>query len=282
MEGQGSTFTVTLPAQAPGATTEAVAPAAPRPVTAAVAGRPTVVVIDDDPTVLELMERFLTKEGFTVRTASNGRDGLALARTVQPVAITTDVMMPGMDGWSVINEAKADPRTAQIPIILVTITDSREMGMALGVYDFLPKPVNWDRLAQVMKKLRLSHDQRPILVVEDDPATREQLERILKKESWHVLLATNGREALAVVREHAPALVLLDLMMPEMDGFEFLDHFRQDARFAHTPVIVLTAKDLTAEDHQRLSGRVSDVIGKAGYLSTKILPQLRAYLDTKT
>ena len=282
VEGKGSTFTMALPARAPGALTEPITSVAPRPVvTEAGAGRPLVVVIDDDPSVLELMDRFLTKEGFTVRTASNGRDGLALARTVQPVAITTDVMMPGMDGWSVINAAKADPMTAHIPIILVTITDSREMGMALGVYDFLPKPVNWERLAQVMKRLRLQHGQRPVLVVEDDAATREQLERTLKKDNWNVLLATNGREALTVIREHEPALVLLDLMMPEMDGFEFLDHFRQDARFAHTPVIVLTAKDLTVEDHQRLSGRVSDVIGKSGFLAAKILPQLRAYLDAK-
>jgi len=278
VEGQGSTFTMALPARAPEAAAETVAPVAARPVTAA-AGRPTVVVIDDDPSVLELMERFLTKEGFAVRTASNGRDGLALARTIQPVAITTDVMMPGMDGWSVINAAKTDPLTAHIPIILVTITDSREMGMALGVYDFLPKPVDWERLARIMRRLRLEHGQRPVLIVEDDEATREQLERALKKDGWNVQLATNGREALAVVKEQEPALVLLDLMMPEMDGFEFLDHFRQDSRFARTPVIVLTAKDLTVEDHQRLSGRVSDVIGKKGFLAAKILPQLRAYLD---
>jgi len=279
VEGQGSTFTMALPARAPEGAAESGAPVVARPVTVAAAGRPTVVVIDDDPSVLELMERFLTKEGFSVRTAKNGRDGLALARTVQPIAITTDVMMPGMDGWSVINAAKADPLIAHIPMILVTITDSREMGMALGVYDFLPKPVDWERLARIMGRLRLDHGQRPVLVVEDDEATREQLERALKKDGWNVQLATNGREALAVVKVQEPALVLLDLMMPEMDGFEFLDHFRQDSRFARTPVIVLTAKDLTSEDHQRLSGRVSDVIGKKGFLAAKILPQLRAYLD---
>ena len=278
-EGQGSTFTMAVPARAPEAAPEPVAPVAARPVTVASAGRPTVVVIDDDPSVLELMERFLSKEGFAVRTALNGQAGLALARTVQPVAITTDVMMPGMDGWSVINAAKADPLTAHIPIILVTITDSREMGMALGVYDFLPKPVDWERLARIMGRLRLEHGQRPVLVVEDDDATREQLERTLKKDGWPVLLATNGREALAVVQDHEPALVLLDLMMPEMDGFEFLDHFRRETRFALTPVIVLTAKDLTTEDHQRLTGRVSEVLGKHDFLAAKILPQLRAYLD---
>jgi CheY-like chemotaxis protein len=238
-----------------------------------------VVVIDDDPAVLELMERFLTKEGFAVRTASNGRDGLELARTLQPVAITTDVMMPGMDGWSVITALKVDPATAHIPIILVTITDSREMGLALGVHDFLAKPVDWDRLGQTLGRLRLQQEHRTVLVVEDDEATREQLERTLRKDGWNVLTAVNGRVALEIVAGQEPALVLLDLMMPEMDGFEFLNRFRQDPRFGRTPVIVLTAKDLTAEDRERLNGRVTDLVAKNGFVARNILPQLRAHLD---
>jgi CheY-like chemotaxis protein len=225
------------------------------------------------------MERFLTKEGFSVSTASNGKDGVELARRLQPIAITTDVMMPGMDGWSVITTLKSDPATAQIPIILVTITDTREMGMALGVFDFLSKPVDWQRLGLVMGRLRLEQSTRPILVVEDDEATREQLERTLRKDGWAVLTAVNGRIALEIIQNQEPALVLLDLMMPEMDGFEFLSHFRQDTRFVQTPVIVLTAKDLTAEDRQRLSGRVTDLIAKNGFVAKQILPQLHAYLD---
>ena len=277
--GQGSTFTVSLPARAPDAQPGSTTSPAPATKTKPPDGRPTLVVIDDDPAVLELMERFLAKEGFAVRTANNGRDGLELARRYQPVAITTDIMMPGMDGWSVITALKSDPATAHIPIILMTITDSREMGMALGVFDYLAKPVDWQRLSQVMQRLRLDHRQQPILVVEDDPATRDQLERTLRKDGWTVLTAVNGRVALEVVQEHEPALVLLDLMMPEMDGFEFLTRFRKEARFAQTPVIVLSAKDLTAEDRQRLSGRVSELIAKQGFVAKQILPQLRAYLD---
>jgi CheY-like chemotaxis protein len=236
------------------------------------------VVIDDDPAVLELMSRFLTKEGFHVHTASNGRDGLELAKTTHPVAITTDVMMPGMDGWSVITALKSDPDTAHIPIILVTITDSREMGVALGVFDYLAKPVDWTRLRGILDRLDLGAHGRIALIVEDDEGARDQLERTMIKQGWKVLLAGDGQAALDAVRATEPSLVLLDLMMPRMDGFEFLDHFRRDPRFVHTPVIVVTAKDLTDEDRARLSGRVHSLITKDRSVIKKLLPQLQAYL----
>ena len=236
------------------------------------------MVIDDDPNVLDLMSRFLTKEGFDVHTANNGRDGLELAKTKHPVAITTDVMMPGMDGWSVINALKADPATAHIPIILVTITDSREMGVALGVFDYLAKPVDWTRLRGTLDRLNLGAQARTVLIVEDDEAARDQLQRTMVKQGWKVLLAGDGVAALEALRETEPSLVLLDLMMPRMDGFEFLDHFRRDPRFVHTPVIVVTAKDLTEEDRGRLSGRVHSLITKDGSIVKKLLPQLQAYL----
>src|SRR5262249_8057609 len=162
----------------------------------------------------------------------------------------------------VITALKADPATAHIPVILVTITDSRDMGLALGVHDYLPKPVDWQRLAAVLGRLRLEQHRRPILVVDDDEATRDQLERSFKKEGWTVVTAVNGRAALEVVQQHEPSLVLLDLMMPEMDGFEFLNRFRQDTRYQQTPVIILTAKTLTPEDRERLNGRVTDLMGK--------------------
>ena len=279
--GEGSTFTVALPAAAPQEEVPA-APAAAAPAgTTGTSGRPSVVVIDDDPTVLDLMSRFLTKEGFDVHTASNGRDGLELAKTKHPVAITTDVMMPGMDGWSVINALKADPATAHIPIILVTITDSREMGVALGVFDYLAKPVDWTRLRGTLERLDLGAQARTVLIVEDDEASRDQLQRTMVKQGWKVLLAGDGVAALEAVRETEPSLVLLDLMMPRMDGFEFLDHFRRDPRYVHTPVIVVTAKDLTEQDRTRLSGRVHSLITKDGSIVKKLLPQLQAYLPQK-
>jgi len=276
--GEGSTFTVALPAAAPQEEAVADAGAIAKPGATGTSGRPSLVVIDDDPSVLDLMSRFLTKEGFEVHTAATGREGLELAKTKHPVAITTDVMMPGMDGWSVITALKADPATAHIPIILVTITDSREMGVALGVFDYLAKPVDWTRLRGILDRIDLGAHGRTVLIVEDDAAARDQLERTMVKQGWTVLLAGDGQAALDAVRETEPSLVLLDLMMPRMDGFEFLDHFRRDPRFVHTPVIVVTAKDLTDEDRARLSGRVHSLITKDGSIVKKLLPQLQGYL----
>jgi CheY-like chemotaxis protein len=277
--GQGSTFTIVLPASAPQEETIASAPASPTSVEVSeISGSPSLVVIDDDPAVLELMSRFLTKEGFRVHTASNGRDGLELAKTTHPVAITTDVMMPGMDGWSVITALKSDPATEHIPIILVTITDSREMGVALGVFDYLAKPVDWTRLRGILDRLDLGAHGRTVLIVEDDESARDQLERTMVKQGWKVLTAGDGAAALDAVRETEPSLVLLDLMMPRMDGFEFLDHFRRDPRFILTPVIVVTAKDLTEQDRARLNGRIHSLITKDGSIVKKLLPQLQAYL----
>jgi CheY-like chemotaxis protein len=276
--GEGSTFTIALPAAAPQEEVPAAPAATAQTGTTGTSGRPSLVVIDDDPSVLDLMSRFLTKEGFDVHTASNGREGLELAKTKHPVAITTDVMMPGMDGWSVITALKADPDTAHIPIILVTITDSREMGVALGVFDYLAKPVDWNRLRGILDRIDLGAHGRTVLIVEDDEAARDQLQRTMVKQGWTVLLAGDGQAALDAVRETEPSLVLLDLMMPRMDGFEFLDHFRRDPRFVHTPVIVVTAKDLTDEDRARLSGRVHSLITKDGSIVKKLLPQLQGYL----
>ena len=275
--GHGSTFTISLPANAPESqTTILKRQATVAPVSTS--GRPVVVVIDDDPAVLELMERFLDKEGFAVRTASNGADGLKLAQTCKPVAVTTDVMMPGMDGWSVITALKNDPLTAHIPLIMVTIADSREMGLALGVFDYLSKPVDWNRLSALLARLRPAGTTQPVLVVEDDPATRDLLSRTLVKDGWEVLSAGNGREALELLQSRTPVLVLLDLMMPEMDGFAFLSEFRRDSRFEHTPVVVLTAKDLTEEDRERLNGHVTQVLQKGVNNTAQTLQQLRTQL----
>lgn len=280
--GEGSTFVVKLPAEAPKqAQPEAVAVASPMAIEAPEgSAKPVVVVIDDDADVRDLMSRFLAREGYIPLTASNGRDGVALARAHNPVAITTDVMMPGMDGWSVISELKSDPLTADIPVILLTITDTREMGLALGVSDFLSKPVDWNRLGVILKRFGgQARAEDPVLVVEDDPATRELLERGLQRDGWRVVTAANGRLGLEVLATTQPAMVLLDLMMPEMDGFEFLTHFRREARFASVPVIILTAKDLTDEDRERLSGKATDLIAKNGFVVSDLIPKIRATVN---
>jgi len=281
--GKGSTFTMELPAVAPAEappepevqeTDEAsVLEAAPHE-----GEHPLIVVIDDDPSVLELMERYLTKEGFAVRTANNGRDGLALAKQLRPMAITTDVMMPGMDGWSVLSALKADTETADIPVIMVSINGNKDMGLALGAVDYLSKPIEWPRLLKLMQRFRLNHSIDSLLVVEDDPATSELVVRTLRDAGWKVTAAGNGREALAKLSDIQPALILLDLMMPEMDGFQFLGELRKIKRFAETPVIVLTAMDLTEADRSILNGQVSMVLQKAATGREELLRQLRMHV----
>ena len=276
--GKGSTFSVVLPAESPESKPEQLAPA-PKPATIEEAGvKPVVVVIDDDHTVLELMERFLSREGFSVRTADNGKAGIELAKQLKPVAITLDVMMPGMDGWSVMRALKAEPATAEIPVILVTITDNKEMGFALGASDYLTKPVDWNRLAGLLKRIGSAADSQYVLVVEDESSTREMLERTLKKAGWNVRAAANGREALEALRAAAPSLVLLDLMMPEMDGFEFLQQFRHNEQWRQIPVIVLTAKDLTPADRERLNGQVNDILQKGASSREELLQQVRSHV----
>jgi signal transduction histidine kinase/DNA-binding response OmpR family regulator len=278
--GKGSTFTMILPTEIEEPATDSPAPAAPVS-TLAAAGEPTILVIDDDPAVRDLMLRSLRKEGFAVQLAASGRQGLELARTCKPAAITLDVLMPEMDGWAVLNALKADPRLAHIPVVMVSIVDEKNLGFALGAAEYLTKPVEWTRLAEVLKPYRRPGGPGRVLVVEDDPAAREMIAKHLERAGWQVATAANGRLALAELAACTPTLVLLDLMMPEMDGFEFLRELRQRPQSRTVPVIVLTAKDLTAEDRRRLNGQVSEVLQKSQCSTEELLHEIRAVLAAR-
>jgi signal transduction histidine kinase/CheY-like chemotaxis protein len=277
--GQGSTFTIRLPAEVE-ATEDGEARRTSRPVSdtprAAPAARAsrTVLVIDDDPTVRELMERFLVKEGFSVVTAANGVEGLRRAREVRPAAITLDVMMPDLDGWTVLAALKGDPELADIPVIFVTILDEKTKGYSLGATDYLVKPVDRERLAQVLTGLCGDRPSRRILLVEDDDTTRRVIHHALERDGWSVTQAENGRVALARMAEQRPDAILLDLLMPEMDGFEFLAELRRHATWRDIPVLVLTAMDLTDEDRRRLNGEVERVIQKGAYDRDELLHEV--------
>ncbi len=278
--GKGTTFTVSLPqhVQEPAAApAESPVPDAATP--SAADRRATVLVIDDDPNVLDLMERTLTKEDYRVLCAADGARGLAMAKEHRPAVITLDVMMPGMDGWAVLTAMKADPDTAAIPVIMMTIVDDKHMGFALGAADYLTKPIEWPRLTAAIR--RCGHGpERTVLIVEDDLTTREMLRRNLEKEGWHVSEAANGRDGLQAITADMPALILLDLMMPEMDGFEFMEALRRRDDGRHTPVIVITAKDLTDEDRRRLNGQVERIIQKGTHTPADIVREIRALLPT--
>jgi hypothetical protein len=275
--GRGSAFTVTLPAEVAAAAATEPATAAAAPAAAApAAGSPVVLVIDDDPAARELMQRALARDGYTVHAAASGPEGIALARRLRPAVITLDVMMPGMDGWAVLAALKADPELAAVPVVMVTIVDTeRERGFTLGAVDYLTKPVDWKRLLGVVRGLRDAGQPGPVLVVDDDPAMREMMRRSLERESIPVVEAENGRVALSRLAAPRPALILLDLMMPEMDGFEFLETLRGLPELATIPVVVLTSRDLTVEDHARLDGLVERIVAKGGLGRDELLKEIR-------
>ncbi len=271
--GQGSAFTVILPAEVKEAGSPAE-PLAPR----AASGVPhsTVLVIDDEPLARDLISRALGKEGFHVELATDGRSGLELARKLKPQAITLDVMMPGMDGWAVLTALKADPATADIPVIMLTVVDEKQIGFALGAADYFTKPIDWGRLNSALGKYRKPTNHQTVLIVEDDEQAREMLRRALSREGWQVIEAGNGRLALERLNGVVSALILLDLMMPEMDGFEFMQELRQRPDCRRVPVVVITAKDITEDDRRRLNGNVSRILRKSTLSMQELVSEVQA------
>ncbi|MHB9023266.1 MAG: response regulator [Armatimonadota bacterium] len=275
--GGGSTFTVVLPVEVREQQEESPAPREIElgPPTEAVRGC-DVLVIDDDPAVRDLLKRSLSKEGFTVATVENGKEGLRLASQLHPAVITLDVMMPGMDGWTVLATLKADPELVDIPVIMLTISDNRNLGFALGAAEFLVKPVNHDRLLSVLQRFIRFDGPGTILIIDDDAGGREMLRRTLENEGWSISEADNGREGLRSIEKSAPQLILLDLLMPDIDGFAFLEALQEHPDWQAIPVIVITAKDLTAEDHKRLNGSVQTILQKNPSTRDEVLREVHA------
>jgi signal transduction histidine kinase/CheY-like chemotaxis protein len=269
--GVGSTFTIRLPLHV------ADRQAEPEPVVEPIFATPqegasTILVIDDDPDVHDLMKRFLRREGFWVETASGGEEGIRLARELRPDTITLDVLMPDMDGWTVLSTLKSDPELFSIPVIMLTIMDDKNLGYALGASDYLTKPIDRDRLVTILEKYRSAPPPCRVLVVEDDANMRDLLRRMLEKEGWVVTEAENGRVALErIAEQRRPALILLDLIMPEMDGFQFVDEIRSHESWRSIPIVVITAKDMTAEDRLRLDGHVVKILQKRAYSLEELL-----------
>jgi CheY-like chemotaxis protein len=272
--GVGTTFTVRLPAEVDERKADSM-PRSESPTEQTPEWVSTVLVIDDDPNVRDLMRRFLGKEGFRVETASGGEKGLQVAKELQPDVITLDALMPGMDGWSVLAALQADPELADIPVIMLTIVDDTNRGYALGASDYMNKPIDRDRLVAILQKWQGDSDHFRVLVVEDDTANREMFRRLLENKGWTAIEAENGRVALERVAETPPDIILLDLMMPEMDGFQFVAELRKRAAWRSIPIVVITAKDLTAEDRLRLNGSVEKILQKGAYSREALLSELR-------
>jgi PAS domain S-box-containing protein len=276
--GKGSTFTVELPAEVNDKPAETIGRRrsilASRPTSDSMSASNTILAIDDDIRVHELLRHYLASD-FEVVTALSGEEGLRLAREIRPAAITLDVMMPGMDGWSVLSVLKADPEVAGIPVTMLTILNEEKRAYTLGAADYLTKPIDRNRLAGLLQKYRSGHLSQPILIVEDDQAARETIRRLVTNLGCLAAEAENGRLGLEQVAKNRPKLIFLDLMMPEMDGFQFIEELRRHEQWRSIPVIVVTAMELTPEDRQRLNGGIQQVLCKRAFSQADLLGQIR-------
>jgi signal transduction histidine kinase/CheY-like chemotaxis protein len=274
--GKGSVFTVRLPGSADSQARSSTGSDGHRSPTA-----DCVLVIDDDATARELIADHLKAEGFSVETAAGGVEGLKLAKELRPTAITLDVMMPDLDGWSVLTALRQDPELAEIPVIMITIVDEHRRGIALGAAGYLTKPVDREQLHRLVSRFRAPVPPTRVLVVEDDAVQRERMRGWLGGPQWTVREAENGRVALKCIQESKPDVILLDLMMPEMDGFAVVAALQKEAGWRDIPVIVITSLDLDAKDRERLNAGVQFVLVKERFRPADLVERIRRLVHSK-
>ncbi|MBM3824434.1 MAG: response regulator [Verrucomicrobia bacterium] len=274
--GQGSIFTVRLPRQIP----EFTPP--PKPSLSASPARGRILAIDDDAQALELLQRLLSREGYEVAVARSGSTGLELAAQWKPDLITLDVLMPGMDGWTVLGALRSTPALASIPVVMMTVLDDKQLAFSLGAADFLTKPVDGPKLQAALERHQIrASATKPVLIIDDDPDARQLLRRLFEREGWTVREASNGQEGLESAQSMPPRLIILDLMMPVMDGFQFLERWLVQAHHELVPVIVVTSKDLSLNETQQLQGTVQQVLRKGGFDSQELLARIRGLFAAK-
>jgi GAF domain-containing protein/DNA-binding response OmpR family regulator len=266
--GEGSTFTIRLPRIVESVETlltQGPSEGRPEPEVRTIAEdaeEPLILVVDDDATVRELVVRHLERAGFAAVAARGGQEGLRLVRELRPAAVTLDIMMPDLDGWTVLAAIKGDPELAGIPVVLMSIVDQKNRGYALGAADYLVKPVDRAKLVETLRNICGASAGR-VLLVDDDEVVRRSVRQALEPPGWKVTEAENGRVAVDSLTAGRPDVIILDLMMPTMDGFEFMDQLRGRPDWREIPVVVITAKDLTKEDRERLNGGVERIIQKS-------------------
>jgi len=277
VEGQGSTFTLTLPMHlGPVAATsdgkDEIAASALDP------DKPVVLVIDDQPDMFHILQQNLGEAGYQVVGALSGEEGIEKARSLQPFAITLDIMMPRKDGWQVLYELKNDPATRDIPVIILTIVDNKPMGFRLGASDYLVKPLSERAVLDALERLARSNGgvkPRKLLVVDDDPKVVDLVQQMLEGEGFAIETAEDGIEALLHIEGSQPDAILLDLLMPRMDGFQFIDKLRERPQSRSIPIIVLTAKSLSNEEQTQLEKSVAAIVKKQGLGSGALIQKIR-------
>jgi signal transduction histidine kinase/CheY-like chemotaxis protein len=276
--GRGSTFTFALPLGSP-ASGRAHLPA-DVPVPGDDRGN-IVLLVEDDEHSIDLLSLYLRDAGLDVVVARDGEAGLELARTRRPAGIVLDIFLPRLDGWEFLARAKADPGLADLPIIIVSMVDERGKGLALGAADYLVKPVGREDLLNALAHVSALPPQAKVLAIDDDPMAIELIEAVLEPAGYVVIAARRGDEGIALARAERPDLLLLDLVMPEIDGFTVVDELRSDPATAEIPIIVLTSKTLTAGDKDRLKGRIAHVAQKAEFSREALLALVRGFASTR-
>jgi signal transduction histidine kinase/DNA-binding response OmpR family regulator len=267
--GQGSTFGFALPAGAGEPALTSLPPAgldSGVPTELASGPGPTVVVVEDDRRSFDLLRVYLEAAGARVVSARDGEEGLDTVRRLSPAAVILDILLPGIDGWEVLAQLKADPETAAIPVVVVSMLDERGRGFALGAAEYLVKPVGKDPLlAAIHRAAVIPERQHTVVAIDDDSLAIELVRASLEPEGWTVLGAATGQEGLALIRARKPSAVLLDLLMPGMDGFEVVEALRADPDTKSVPVVILTSKSMTQQDKERLQGRITYVARKTEF-----------------
>ncbi|MGZ6672574.1 MAG: response regulator [Solirubrobacteraceae bacterium] len=238
----------------------------------------TVVVIEDDRRSADLLTLYLEGAGYAVMVAGDGVDGLELVRRVEPTAVILDVRLPRLDGWDVLARLKADPATASLPVVIVSMIDERGRGFALGAAEYLVKPVDRERFLSALERYVPARTDRPtVVVIDDDPMDLDLVEAVLAPAGYSVLRAAGGEEGVALVAREQPAVVLLDLLMPGVDGFAVIERLRADPATVEVPIVVLTAKEMTGDDRDRLAGQI-DYLAQKGAFGAKHLVALVGHL----
>jgi len=279
VEGEGSTFTVTLPLtmRDEEALAEALRPDEETRASVEMKGKKVLLAIDDDPNVLILLKQNLEDEEYYVVGALNADEGIRKAKEIHPFAVTLDILMPQKDGWGVLSDLKADPATRDIPIIVLSIIDNKELGFSLGAFDYLVKPFEKEAVMAALQRIPGVPDKR-VLVVDDEPDAVDLLTQILQDEGYQVKGAYSGEEALRALDAAPYDIILLDLLMPEMDGFEVIQQVKTNPRWRDILIIVVTAKDLTDSDWGILHRSVDRIIQKSGLARDGLMKEVQSLL----
>ena len=276
-KGIGSTFTLRLPVEPPSPKTKPTPEATPIAVTDLT--RPLVLVVEDNPPAAELLARYLDGGGFRMEIARTGTEALTKARALNPVAITLDILLPEIDGWEVLTRLKQEDSTRDIPVVVISVVDNPDLGRALGAIDYFVKPVDkqalLSRLGRYSFTSKVEQEEIRTLVVDDEPANLEYLESVLEPAGFTVLRASGGKEGIEMARTHTPHLVLLDLVMPGVAGFDVVEKLRSDHSTRSIPIMVLTAKQLTDEDKKQLNGYVAAVFERNSLAGPELINWLR-------